>query len=127
VSLARVLLALAVLGAGLWILRSQHLIGPPPVPEAERAAPIDRARAAARASDARNAQTEEAARALDSRSSGGNAVSEDMTPEQVRALLGQPDGVESSTNELGTTIEKWTYRQAGKTVVFENGLVARVE
>jgi hypothetical protein len=126
VSLTRVLLALAVLGAGLWILRSQHLIGPP-APEAERAAPIHRARTAARASDARNAQMEEAARALDSQPSGGNAVSENMTPEQVRALLGPPDAVDSVTTELGTTVEKWTYRPAGKTVVFENGIVARVE
>ncbi len=125
VSLGRVLLALAVLGAGWWIIRSQHLIGP--VPEGERAAPADRARTAARASDDRNAQTEAATRALDSPPSGGNAVSENMTPEQVRALLGPPDAMDSVTTELGTLVEKWTYRQAGKTVVFENGIVARVE
>ncbi len=125
-SFGRLLLALVVLAAGLWIVQTQHLFGPAP-PGSERAAPIDRARAAARASAARNARTEAATGALDSQPSGGNAVSENMTPEQVRALLGPPDSVDSATTELGTTVEKWTYRAAGKTVVFENGIVARVE
>jgi hypothetical protein len=125
-SFGRLLLALAVLAAGLWIVQSQHLFRPA-MPGAEHAAPIDRARAAARASAARNARTEAATGALDSQPPGGNAVSENMTPEQVRALLGPPDAVDSVTTELGTTVEKWTYRQAGKTVVFENGIVARVE
>ena len=124
-SLGRVLLVLAVLAALWWIVQSQHLIGP--APEGERAAPIDRARAAARASEARNGQTEAAARALDSPTSGGNAVTENMPPDQVRALLGPPDAVDSGTTDSGGTIEKWTYRQVGKTVVFENGVVARVE
>jgi len=125
-SFGRLLLVLAVLGAGFWIVRSQHLIGPP-ASESERAAPLDRARAAARAGDARNAQTEAATRALDSQPSVGSSVSENMTPDQVRTLLGPPDAVDSATTELGVTVEKWTYRQAGKTVVFENGIVARVE
>lgn len=50
-----------------------------------------------------------------------------MTPEQVRALLGPPDSVDSETSETGVAREKWTYRSVGKTVVFENGIVARVE
>jgi hypothetical protein len=125
-SLGRLLLALAVLAAGLWIVQSQHLFGPAK-PGAEQAAPVDRARAAARASAARNARTEAATDALDSQPSGGNAVSENMTPEQVRSLLGPPDAIDSATTETGGTIEKWTYRQAGKTVVFENGIVARLE
>jgi hypothetical protein len=125
-SFGRILLALAVLAAGLWIVQSQHLIGPA-APDGERAAPIDRARTAARAGEARNGQTEAAVRALDSQPSGGRAVSENMTPDEVRSLLGPPDAMESATTEIGVTIEKWTYRQAGKTVVFENGIVARVE
>ena len=125
-SVGRLLLVLAVLGALFWIARSQHLIGPP-APEGERAAPIDRARAAARASESRNAQMEEATRALDSKPSGGRAVSENMTPDQVRDLLGPPDAVDSSTTDTGVTVEKWTYRQVRKTVVFENGIVARIE
>ena len=125
-SFGRLLLALVVLAAGLWIVQSQHLFGPA-TPGAEHAAPVDRARAAARASEARNARTEAATDALDSQPSGGNAVSENMTPEQVRALLGPPDAMDSVTTELGVLVEKWTYRQAGKTVVFENGIVARIE
>ena len=124
-SFVRILLVLAVLAAGWWVVKSQHLIGH--APEGERAAPIDRARTAAHAGEARNGQTEAAARALDSQPSGGNAVSENMTPDQVRALLGPPDSVDSGTTDSGGTIEKWTYRQVGKTVVFENGVVARVE
>jgi hypothetical protein len=120
-SFVRVLLVLAVLAAGWWVVKSQHLIGP--APEGERAAPIDRARTAARAGEARNGQTEAAARALDSQPSGGNASGD----ARQGALLGPPDSVDSGTTDSGNTIEKWTYRQVGKTVVFENGVVARVE
>ena len=71
-----------------------------PAPEGERAAPIDRARAAARAARCPKHQSEAATRALDSAPSGGSAVSENMTPDQVRALLGPPDSVDSATTEL---------------------------
>jgi hypothetical protein len=125
-SLGRLLLVLAVLGAGLWIVQSQHWLSPSP-PEGERAAPIGRARTAASVSDSRNAQTEAATRALDSPPSGGSAVSENMTPDEVRALLGPPDSVDSSTTDTGVTVEKWRYRAVGKTVVFENGIVTRIE
>ena len=50
-----------------------------------------------------------------------------MTPDQVRALLGPPDSVDSSTTDTGVTVEKWRYRSVGKTVVFENGIVTRIE
>jgi hypothetical protein len=50
-----------------------------------------------------------------------------MTPDQVRALLGAPDETSTETSETGTPREKWTYRSVGKTVVFENGIVVRVE
>ena len=125
-SLGRVVLVLAVLGVGWWIVRSQHLIGPP-APEGERAAPIGRARTAAAASDQSTARTEAATGLLESQASGGNAVTENMTPEQVRALLGPPDSMQLETTETRGTVQKWIYRQVGKTVVFENGVVARVE
>jgi len=50
-----------------------------------------------------------------------------MTADQVRALLGPPDSVDSETTDGGSARERWTYRTAGKTVVFENGIVIRVE
>lgn len=124
-SLGKLLLVLLVLGAGLWLVQTQHLFGPAADPSAA-AAPADRARAAARASDARNAQTEAASRTLDSQAPG-DTVTENMTREQVRALLGQPDSVDSETADSGAAREKWTYRTAGKTVLFENGIVVRIQ
>jgi hypothetical protein len=124
-SMGRLVLVLLVLGAGLWLVRTQHLFGPAADPGAA-AAPADRARAAARASAAREAQTEAVSRSLEGQSPAG-AVTENMTREQVRALLGPPDAVDSETTDSGASREKWTYRTAGKTVVFENGVVVRID
>lgn len=125
-SLGRLLLVLLVLAGGLWLVRTQHLFGPAAdVAGDGAAAPTDRARAAARASARRDAQTEAATQNVESPASG--RVSENMTPEQVRALLGPPDSVDTETSDSGVTREKWVYRSVGKTVVFENGVVARIE
>jgi hypothetical protein len=124
-SMGRLILVLLVLGAGLWLVRTQHLFGPAADPGAA-VAPTDRARAAARASAARNAQTEAASQSLDGQTPAG-AVTENMTPAQVRALLGPPDAVDSETADSGASREKWTYRTAGKTVVFENGIVVHID
>jgi hypothetical protein len=123
-SLGRLLLVLLVLAGGFWLVRTQNLFGPAAAGDGA-AAPTDRARAAARASARREAQTEAAKQSLDSAPAG--TVSENMTPEQVRALLGPPDSVDSETSDSGVSREKWTYRSVGKTVVFENGIVARIE
>ena len=82
-------------------------------------APIDRARAAAAASDARTAAGQGVAREADQPTNGG--VTENMTPDQVRGLLGAPDEVATEGGK-----EIWTYRSAGKTVVFENGVATSV-
>ncbi len=124
-SAGRLLLLLLVAGAGLWIVRSA-LLPNTSAPEAGSRAPIERARAAARATGAQNTQLEAAAREAEA-PVPGDSVTENMTPEQVRALLGPPDSVDSETTESGTAREQWTYRSAGKTVVFENGIVVRVE
>jgi len=125
-SLGRLLLVLLLLAGGFWLVRTQHLFGPAAEAAGDgNAAPTDRARAAARASARREAQTEAAKQSLDSAPAG--TVSENMTPEQVRALLGPPDSVDSETSDSGAALEKWTYRSVGKTVVFENGIVARIE
>jgi hypothetical protein len=124
-SAGRILLLLIVAGAGLWIVRSALLPGTS-TPEGGSRAPIERARAAARATGAQNSQLEAAAREPEAPAKGGS-VSENMTPDQVRALLGPPDSVDSETSDFGAAREKWTYRSAGKTVVFENGIVTRVE
>jgi hypothetical protein len=125
-SLGRLLLVFLVLAGGLWLAKTQHLFGPPPSTAGDSTpAPTDRARAAAQASARRNAQAEAATQSLEAPAAG--RVSENMTPEQVRALLGPPDSVDSEISDSGVSREKWTYRSAGKTVVFENGTVARIE
>jgi uncharacterized membrane protein len=125
-SLGRLLLVFLVLAGGLWLAKTQHLFGPPASTAGDSTpAPTDRARAAARASAAREAQTEAATQNVEAPATG--RVSENMTPEQVRALLGPADSVDSETSDSGVARERWTYRSVGKTVVFENGVVARIE
>ena len=125
-SLGRLLLVLLVLAGGFWLVRTQHLFGPAADTAADGTpAPTDRARAAARASARRDAQTEAATHNVEAPSDG--RVTENMTPDQVRALLGPPDSVDTETSDSGVVREKWTYRSVGKTVVFENGTVTRIE
>ena len=55
------------------------------------------------------------------------SVSENMTPDQVRALLGTPDDVADRDDwRPAARRETWTYRSVGKTVVFENGVAVSV-
>ena len=65
--------------------------------------------------------------AREAEKSGSSGVTENMTPEQVRALLGNPDDVESYATDAGKPAERWTYRQAHRTVVFENGIAVSVQ
>ena len=125
-SMGRLLLILLVLAGGIWLARTQSLFGPP-ADKADAVAPADRARAAARVSDTRNAQAEAASKSLEAPAGSADTVTENMTGEQVRALLGPPDTVETEATESGSGREKWIYRNAGKTVVFENGAVIRIE
>ena len=125
-SAGRVLLLLIVVGVIAWLVKSQHILGPSP-PDGGSTAPIDRARTAARRSDAQTAEAEAASRELNSQPPSGGGISENMTAEQVRALVGPPDAVDSETTDTGVTRERWTYRNVSKTVVFENGIVVRVE
>jgi len=120
----RLVLLLIVVVVGVWLFQSR--VTGPATPAEKSSAPLDRARAAARKGEARNAQTAAAAGDLDSASPAG-AVTENMTPEQVRALLGPPDEVSSEESASGSSRERWTYRKAGKSVVFENGIAIRVE
>jgi len=124
-SAGRILLLLIVVGVVAWLVRSSPLLKPG-TPDGSTASPTERARAAARVSTSRNAQTEAAAKDLEGSGSGGS-VTENMTTEQVRALLGQPESVETETTDSGATREKWSYHRVGKTVVFENGIVVRIE
>lgn len=124
-SAGRILLLLIVLGVGYWLYKTQieqtHAKSLPN----ESGAPIDRARAVAREAERQNAAARGAQSEADSASPSGR-VSENMTPDQVRALLGPPDEVTSETTDSGISRERWVYRSAGKTVVFENGIAISV-
>jgi hypothetical protein len=119
----RLLLLLIAVGIVVYLVKTQGLLTKTTAPD-PRGSPIDRARSAASASDARTAAGDAVAREADQPFTG--SVSENMTPEQVRALLGSPDDVASETMGNGGTREIWTYRSVGKSVVFENGVVAAV-
>jgi hypothetical protein len=120
-------LFLFVLAAGIafYLVRSHALpsraAGPEEPPQAS---PLERARAAAAANDARVAASDALAREVER--PGGGGVTENMTPPQVRALLGPPDEVSSETTPSGASREIWTYRSVGKSVVFENGIVSEI-
>jgi hypothetical protein len=119
----RLLLLVVAVGV-VWYLVKSYGVFSPAGSRAAPANPLERARAAAGSSDARTAAGEAAAREADQ--PAGGAVSENMTPDQVRALLGSPDETSSETLGSGATRETWTYRSVGKSVVFENGVVVAV-
>ena len=124
-SVKRLLLLLIVVGIIAWLVRSQGVLQTAPAAGGDRGSPIERARAAARASDSRTAAGEAVGRSVDQ--PGGGGVTENMTPEQVRALLGSPDEIARDTTGSGAQQERWTYRSVGKTVVFKDGVVVSVE
>ncbi len=126
-SLGRGVLLLIVIAVGYWLYQSNAavLTGRSKSPETSSSAPIERARAAARQSDELRSRSEALQREAESNPAG--AVTENMTPEQVRRLLGSPDEVASETLESGVSRERWVYRSVGKTVVFESGIAVRIE
>jgi hypothetical protein len=119
----RLLLLLAAVGIAVYLVKTQGLLTKTTASD-PRGSPIDRARSAAAASDARTSAGDAAAREGDQPM--GGSVTENMTPDQVRALLGTPDDVATDTTSSGGTRETWTYRRVGKTVVFENGVAVSV-
>ena len=119
----RLLLLLAAVGIVVYLVKTQGLLTKTTASD-PRGSPIDRARSAAAASDARTAATNAVGQEADA--PVGGSVSENMTPDQVRALLGTPDDVATETMSSGGTRETWTYRRVGKTVVFENGVAVSV-
>lgn len=123
-SLGRLLLVLVVVAIGLYLYKnSAGVVSSSRRATSPASAPIERARAAARQSEERGARAESAKREADSTS---GAVTENMTPDQVRSLLGAPTEIETETTETGARREKWIYRSAGKTVVFESGIAVSV-
>ncbi len=121
-SAGRILLLLIVLGAGYYLYRHSAGVASQ-TPDSSSAAPIDRARRAAGEIDRRNQETEAVAK--DAEAPAGT-VTENMTPDQVRTLLGPPSEIRTETTDSGFAREIWIYRSVGKTVVFENGIAVSV-
>ncbi len=124
VTMKRLLLLVLAIGIVAYLVKTQGLLTRS-TPGQPRGSPIDRARAAAGASEARTAAGDGVAREADQPFTG--SVSENMTPREVRALLGSPDDVSTETTDAGGARETWTYRSVGKTVAFENGVVVSVK
>jgi hypothetical protein len=121
-SAGRLLLLVIVLGGGYYLYRhSGSFAGQ--TPDASSSAPLDRARRAAQQSDRRSSEADAVGREAES---PAGTVTENMTPDQVRALLGPPTEVQTATSESGASRETWIYRHVGKTVVFENGIAVSV-
>jgi len=123
--LGRLVLILLVIALAYWLATRAGWIRSGSPEGVSATSPVDRARTAAAASSGRSAQTGEAQREADTAAPG--AITENMTPDQVRALLGPPEETSTETTETGATRERWSYRRVGKTVVFENGVVVRIE
>ena len=112
----RLIFWIVVLAGALWLFQNRaKLLG-----TLRRA--DERSTAPAAAQDT---PLSEAAREADKTSPGG--ITDNMTPDQVRSVLGNPDAIEPGTSDSGKPRERWIYRQAGKAVVFENGVAISVE
>ena len=125
--MARLILLVLVVAAGLWLYKHSAggLLGTRTT-ESGSAAPLERARAAARRVDERQAEADRLGRE-DGSSREAGRVHENMTPAEIRALMGPPDEVTTGSTESGAPRETWIYRSVGKKVVFENGVAVSVE
>ncbi len=124
-SAGRLILLLIVVGAVLYLWKHSASNMGVGATEAGTVAPVDRARTAAARSNANSAQTSNAQSAADSNAPAAG-VTENMTPDQVRGMLGDPSDTRSETLDTGVKRETWTYAQVNKTVVFENGVVVSI-
>lgn len=127
---SRLILLLLGLAIVLYLVKTQSgLFGPRPSEAgagSEPASPVDRARTVREKADHRAAESENTSREADTGASQAAGVTENMTPDQVRTLLGPPDEVQAGTADNGRAQETWTYRRVGKTVVFENGVAVSI-
>ena len=123
--MSRLILLVIVVAVALWLYKHSAggLLGTKD--DGASRAPIERARDVARRSDARAAETDQLGREAATGREAGR-VQENMTPAEVRSLMGSPDEATSGTSANGAPQETWIYRSVGKTVVFENGVAISV-
>ncbi|HET7453174.1 MAG TPA: hypothetical protein VFL12_10560 [Thermoanaerobaculia bacterium] len=116
--LSRLIFWIVVLAGAAWLFTHRQQVLDSVLPKSARTeAPAP----AAPSDDALTQAATEADKAQ------GGGVKENMTPDQVRALLGAPDEIETPASDGGRPRERWIYRQAGKAVVFENGVAVSIE
>jgi hypothetical protein len=125
-SLGRLFAIAIVLLVAWWVFTKSGLFTRSEPAGVDGKAPIERARDASRKSAERDAARSSAQSEADKGSPGG-AITENMTPDQVRALLGSPSDTQSETTDAGVRREKWIYSSVGKTVIFENGVVVSIQ
>ena len=125
--MGRVILLVIVLAAGFWLYKHSAggLLGSREGP-ASSTAPIERARQAAQRAGERQAEMDRLGSETAPVREPGR-VHENMTPAEIRALLGPPDEVSTGSTASGGPRETWIYRNVGKKVVFENGVAVSVE
>lgn len=126
---SRLVMLLLGVGLVLYLIKNQaSFFGPRAGGDAAAgpASPVDRARTVREKADAQAAQSESTSREAEASTAPGAGVTENMTPDQVRALLGPPDEVQTGNADNGKTQETWIYRRVGKTVVFENGVAVSI-
>ena len=124
--MSRIILLVIVVAAGFWLYKNSAggLLGNRQNEESR--APIDRAHRVADAVEQRQAETQRVASEEPTPREAGQ-VHENMTPTEVRAMLGAPDEVSTETTASGGTREIWTYRNVGKRVVFEDGVAVSIQ
>jgi len=125
--MGRLILLVIVLAVGFWLYKNSAggLFGSR-TPGVESSAPIDRANAAARKANERQLEADRIGQ-QDSSTGAGTQIHENMTPSDVRALLGSPDEITTGISETGAPRDTWLYRSVGKKVIFQSGFVISVE
>jgi len=125
--MSRIILLVLVVAAALWLYKNSSggLLGSRGDESSSRA-PIERARQAAQKANERQAEIDRlGSESAPPREAG--RVQENMTPDEVRKLMGAPDEIVSGASDAGTPRETWYYKSIGKKIVFEKGVAILVE
>jgi hypothetical protein len=125
--MSRLILLVIVVAVGLWLYKNSAggFLGSRGEDSSSRA-PIERARQAAQKANERQAEIDRmGSEAAPPREAG--RVHENMTPDEVRALMGAPDEIVPGASDSGTPRETWYYKSVGKKIIFEKGVAILVE